>query len=341
MATSTNYGWSEPDNSSLVKDGALAIRTLGNAIDVSLWSSGYGQAGKNKLINGDFSIWQRSTSAATLGYTGADRFYINNSAGTTTNSRETSVVPTGVRYALKLAQSGSAGIVVVSQPLESQAAIPLVGQTITVSAYVAASAATNFVIDLDQSTSVDVGAAGVWTTTSGTSQSITSLTYVRVSQTFTVGATTKSLMPKFAMNTLGAGNSFYIANVQMEVGSFATPFQTASGGSPQAELAMCQRYFQKWSLTQFNRAGLVYADATTNVVHVDKLPVVLRTTPTLTFTNMTANGNAVTAASVGGYLDTNATLWLNLTTSGVVAGTMYQLYVASGQTGVISYSSEL
>lgn len=33
MATSPNYGWTEPDNTSYVKDGALAMRTLGNAID--------------------------------------------------------------------------------------------------------------------------------------------------------------------------------------------------------------------------------------------------------------------------------------------------------------------
>jgi hypothetical protein len=36
MATSTNYGWSEPDDTSFVKNGALAIRTLGNAIDVQV-----------------------------------------------------------------------------------------------------------------------------------------------------------------------------------------------------------------------------------------------------------------------------------------------------------------
>lgn len=36
MATSTNYGWTEPDNTSYVKDGALAIRTLGNAIDTTV-----------------------------------------------------------------------------------------------------------------------------------------------------------------------------------------------------------------------------------------------------------------------------------------------------------------
>ena len=62
MATSTNYGWSEPDNTSLVKDGAQAIRTLGDAIDTSVWNIGFGQAGKNKIINGNFGVAQRGTS---------------------------------------------------------------------------------------------------------------------------------------------------------------------------------------------------------------------------------------------------------------------------------------
>lgn len=33
MATTTNYGWSTPDDTALVKDGAAAIRSLGSAID--------------------------------------------------------------------------------------------------------------------------------------------------------------------------------------------------------------------------------------------------------------------------------------------------------------------
>ena len=36
MATTTYFGWSTPDNTALVKDGASAIRTLGSAIDSSL-----------------------------------------------------------------------------------------------------------------------------------------------------------------------------------------------------------------------------------------------------------------------------------------------------------------
>ena len=36
MATSPNYSWPEPDDTSLVKNGALAMRTLGNAIDTTM-----------------------------------------------------------------------------------------------------------------------------------------------------------------------------------------------------------------------------------------------------------------------------------------------------------------
>jgi hypothetical protein len=36
MATTTNYGWSTPDDSAYVKDGASAIRTLGSAVDSTL-----------------------------------------------------------------------------------------------------------------------------------------------------------------------------------------------------------------------------------------------------------------------------------------------------------------
>jgi len=35
MATTTNYGWTTPDDTSLVKDGASAIRTLGTSIDTT------------------------------------------------------------------------------------------------------------------------------------------------------------------------------------------------------------------------------------------------------------------------------------------------------------------
>jgi hypothetical protein len=35
MATTTNYSWSTPDDTALVKDGAAAIRTLGSSVDTT------------------------------------------------------------------------------------------------------------------------------------------------------------------------------------------------------------------------------------------------------------------------------------------------------------------
>jgi hypothetical protein len=39
MATTTNYGWETPDNTDLVKDGALAMRDLGQDVDTQLFTA--------------------------------------------------------------------------------------------------------------------------------------------------------------------------------------------------------------------------------------------------------------------------------------------------------------
>jgi hypothetical protein len=60
MATTTNFGWTTPDDTSLVKDGAAAIRSLGQAIDTSLMDLEGGTSGqtliKNSNTDMDF-IW--------------------------------------------------------------------------------------------------------------------------------------------------------------------------------------------------------------------------------------------------------------------------------------------
>ena len=60
MATSPLFGWVEPDDTSLVKDGAAAIRTLGNSIDASMGDLLGGTTGqilaKASNTNMDF-IW--------------------------------------------------------------------------------------------------------------------------------------------------------------------------------------------------------------------------------------------------------------------------------------------
>jgi hypothetical protein len=54
MATTTNYGWDTPDDTDLVKDGALAIRDLGQDIDTSLYNKIYG-VNRTLAANNNFS----------------------------------------------------------------------------------------------------------------------------------------------------------------------------------------------------------------------------------------------------------------------------------------------
>lgn len=65
MATTTNFGWETPDDTDLVKDGALAIRTLGNSIDTSLVDLKGGTTGqvlsKNSNTDMDF-VWATAGS---------------------------------------------------------------------------------------------------------------------------------------------------------------------------------------------------------------------------------------------------------------------------------------
>lgn len=60
MATTSNFGWETPDDTDLVKDGALAMRTLGNSIDTSMADLKGGTSGqilsKNSNTDMDF-VW--------------------------------------------------------------------------------------------------------------------------------------------------------------------------------------------------------------------------------------------------------------------------------------------
>jgi hypothetical protein len=59
MANTTNFGWETPDDTDLVKDGAAAMRTLGNAIDTSFVDLKGGTTGqvlaKNSNTDLDFT----------------------------------------------------------------------------------------------------------------------------------------------------------------------------------------------------------------------------------------------------------------------------------------------
>lgn len=69
MATTTNYGWTTPDDTALVKDGASAIRTLGSAVDSSMAKLRGGTTGqvlkKASATQMDFE-WGAASGALTL-----------------------------------------------------------------------------------------------------------------------------------------------------------------------------------------------------------------------------------------------------------------------------------
>jgi hypothetical protein len=67
MATTTNYSWSTPDDTALVKDGAAAIRSLGTAIDSTVFTNA--GAAINKTIidaKGDLIVGTAADTAARL-----------------------------------------------------------------------------------------------------------------------------------------------------------------------------------------------------------------------------------------------------------------------------------
>jgi hypothetical protein len=90
MATTTNNGWETPDDTDLVKDGALAMRTLGNGIDTSVgtgllawqswaptlsggwangngvWDAYYCKIGKTVFVQASFVIGTTTTKGSGL-----------------------------------------------------------------------------------------------------------------------------------------------------------------------------------------------------------------------------------------------------------------------------------
>ena len=360
MATTTNYGWAEPDNTSLVKNGAQDIRILGDAIDTSVWNIGYGQAGKNKIINGDFGIWQRGTSFTTNGAYTADRFYgIYDGTGTKTISQQSFTAGTApvsgyeAQYFARFNQTvaGTGGTYnVFSQKIEDVRTFA--GQTATLSFWAKAGSAISMA-----STPLLIqgfGSGGSGNVNNGPiSGSAPSLTTSWQRFTFTYN------VASIAGKTIGTGSSlnleFYmplnttfsidIWGVQVEYGSKATPFQKAGGGSPQAELAMCQRYFIRYgglADTPFISASYY---STTEAYGSLLFPVAMRVAPTPTVSAGTAinvfaggssrNTSGVAASGVASTLGQE----LKFTTAVAVVGN--GAFTRFNSTSTIDMSAEL
>jgi hypothetical protein len=290
MATTTNYGWAEPDNTSLVKNGAQDIRILGDAIDASVWNIGYGQAGKNKIINGDFGIWQRGTSFTLTNeaYT-ADRFKTQTDK-TGTISRQTFTAGTAPvagyesQFYLRSALNAVGSYYLLNQPIEDVRTFA--GNTVTMSFWARVSSGT---VSNAPEIIQNFGSGGsASVTTSASSQTITT-TWQRFSVSVAIPSitgktigTSSSLEIRVLRFVSAAAATIDIWGVQLERGSTATPFQTASGGTIQAELAMCQRYYQRYNFPTATGGGTNVGTAV-NTTIFDTLiipPVAFRVAPT-------------------------------------------------------------
>lgn len=299
MATTTNYAWTTPDNSGLVKNGAQDIRTLGSSVDTALWNVGFGQAGKNKIINGDTSIWARGTSTTMSNNThafGPDRFraYVTFSAGTTTFAQQ-SFTPGAAPVAgyespffARLTCGSTSTYAEISQKIEDVRTFA--GQTATLSFWAKSSAALTFVPYLIQQFgsggSGDVATAGSGITlTSSWVRYTTTLAVPSISGK-TIG-TGSSLLALFA-HASGSLNSATIDiwGVQVEYGSTATPFETASG-TIQGEIALCQRYYWQQATGTTQTLALAAYQSSTQPIGWIQYPVTMRATPTLSYVSGT------------------------------------------------------
>jgi len=241
---------------------------------------------KNLVTNGAMQVAQRSVSetglGAAAGYFTLDRWKIDtaNSAGRFTMT-QTADGPSGFANCLKLdcttadTSLAASEHLIISQRFEGQDLQQIKKGTsdaelITISFYVKASAAFTFGVELyDADNTRQI--TKLYTTTTGwvrheltfpadttgafTDDNLESLQlgfWLHAGSTFASGTLNTAAWASNTNANRAAGidsfysstdNNFFLTGVQMEIGSQATPFEHRSFGE---ELALCQRYYQKW-----------------------------------------------------------------------------------------------
>jgi hypothetical protein len=276
-------------------------------------------AGKNKIINGDFGVNQRgfttSTADATFGF---DRFRNDASSGATFTAQVftpgTAPVAgyesTNYLRCVTTGQTGTAVYTLIKHTIEDVRTFA--GQTVTLSFWAkAASGTPKIAADLRQNFGTGGSPSATVNTYGG--QATLSTSWARYSLTVaipsisgkTLGTTANTshfiVQLWFSAGTdynsrtgsLGIqSNTFEIWGIQLEAGSTATAFQTATG-TIQGELAACQRYYQFVGGTAngFPMATVYNSTSSqTNRLPIS-FPVQMRTAPTIT-KNGTWDGNA-------------------------------------------------
>jgi hypothetical protein len=103
MATTTNYSWTTPDDTALVKDGAAAIRSLGTAIDSTVFTNA-GNAIAKTIVDakGDLIVASGADAVARLAV-GANDFVLTADSGATNGVKWAAVpspTPAGADWTL-------------------------------------------------------------------------------------------------------------------------------------------------------------------------------------------------------------------------------------------------
>jgi hypothetical protein len=364
MSNTPNYGWDTPDNTGLVKNGALDMRTLGNAIDTSVWNVGFGQAGKNKVINGDFSVWQRGTSFTSPSFADylADRWRNNNY----------NVAPTTYSFTRQSFTPGTAPVSGYESAFFARSTITTVGSNAQydtfsqrvedVRTFAGQTATLSFWAKSDSTRTQQIyvgqnfgsgGSGEVTVNNYGTNNISTTTSWQRFTLTLSI--------PSISGKTVGTNNFLYMAirqasasgsvldlwGVQWEAGSIATPFQTASGGSIQGELAMCQRYFNRLVSGTLCAITTAQAIGTTGALGTRSFPI-MRTGPTVTvsavghFSLRSATNSTLTATGFNFFNSSSpqsVTIYFDVA-SGLVAGNATEMY-SSNASATLDLSAEL
>lgn len=261
------------DGSGLIQAGSLEIfggATVAGDVTAGSYNGGQLAGLRNKIINGNMGIFQRGTTAVgTSGLYGPADRWKSDAVGDTFSSSQGSFVDGdtlyntgGAQYFTTVAVTTNTGATTnyfkIGQGIEDVRI--LAGKTVTVSFWAKAVANTTIALEVWQSfgTGGSAAATGI-----GQAQAITT-TWTKYSKTFTIPSVSgKTIGPSNTSFTqlefwLDAGSSFSgvggraagigaqasktvsIAQVQLEVGPVATPFETRPYGM---ELALCQRYF--------------------------------------------------------------------------------------------------
>jgi hypothetical protein len=329
-------------------------------------------AGRNKIINGAFNVNQRAfTSTTTTNTYGFDRFLLAAVDGTVTYSAQTftpGTAPVSGYEATNFAQIITTGQTLTTAVAQLQQKIEDVrtfaGQTATFSFWAKATTGTPNVIVLLTQNFGSGGSPSSSVATVGTVQAITT-SWARYSFTIavpsisgkTVGTTanTSFLNVQIAVSggsasgtpTVGIqSNTFQIWGIQAENGSTASPFQTATG-SVGGELALCQRYYTRFTAgaANFYIGGRGNAASTTSCVMQFSPLATMRVTPTtLDYSNL-AIYDEVTAPAVSVATILTATnpniLSATFTSTALTQYRNYSTVSQGGSAGYIGFSAEL